>query len=97
MELYLEAPMRHPNIHPITGFVCLWEQHRVSYTVEHAIHRAAAILGWRLLNPDPRHVMQPDALLPEEPALPAAPVLQGIEHPAAFFDPPATPRRRRLS
>lgn len=97
MELYLEQPMRHPNIHPVTGFICLWDKHRVSYTVEHALHRTVAILGWRLLNSDPRHIMQPYIPAPESLAALHAEALQGIEHPASFFDLPAGPRRRRLS
>lgn len=98
MELYLEHPMRHPNIHPVTGFVCLWEAHRVSYTLEHALHRAAAILGWRLLNPDPRHVMQPGLQAPQGmPALLQAPVLRGLDHSASLLPPTSKLRRRRLS
>ena len=63
MELFLETPVFHPNIHPETGFVCLWERHRVSNTVEHAVHKLLAMLEGRLYNADAVHVMQPDALI----------------------------------
>ncbi len=105
LELYLETPVRHPNIHPGTGFVCLWDRHRVSNTVEHALHKTVAILGWRLYNADPVHVMQPYALhcaradgerIRERLA---APALHGsLPQPASL--PPADrepDRRRRLS
>ena len=62
LELYLETPVFHPNVHPLTGFVCLWDRHRTSHTVEHALHKTAAMLGWKLLNGEPRHTMQPAAL-----------------------------------
>lgn len=62
LELYLSVPMQHPNIHPETGFVCLWDRHRVSHTVEHALHKLVAILGWTLYNRDSLHVMQSEAL-----------------------------------
>ena len=100
LELYLERPVRHPNIHPVSGFVCLWQSHRVEYTVEHALHRAVAILGWRLSNPDPRHVMQPEALSTSYAGSAQrldAPALAGLNHCAAQFDATPAERRRRLS
>ena len=101
MELFLSAPVRHPNIHPENGFVCLWDGHRVDNTVEHALHKTAAMLGWRLMNLDARHVMQPAAvsLTSERDRLAlqlAAPALLGVEHPAATFTPAGMVRRRRL-
>ena len=87
LELYLETPVIHPNIHPETGFVCLWDRHRVSNNVEHALHKTVAMLGWRLWNADPLHVMQPECLLQVESNEDAkdrlrAPLLCGVEHPA---------------
>ena len=97
MELYLRHPVQHPNIHPETGFVCLWEQHRVSYTIEHALHRTAAMLAGQLYNPDALHVMQPGAAayFPRA-AADASAGLHGIDHSA--YAPPVScePRRRRL-
>ncbi len=103
LELYLQTPVRHPNIHPTTGFVCLWERHRAANTAEVALHKTAAILGWRLHNAQPVHVMQPDALpllaSPGGEALQsrlAAPALRGV--PSGKWNPAAAPvvRRRRL-
>lgn len=53
MELSLDEPVQHPNVHPETGFVCLWDRHRASNTMEHALHKTVAILGWQLWNGDP--------------------------------------------
>ena len=58
MEAFLSVPVKHPNIHPESGFVCLWDTHRVSNTVEHALLKVEAMLGWRLLNLEARHRMQ---------------------------------------
>ena len=100
LELYLERPVRHPNIHPISGFVCLWQTHRVDYTAEHALHRTVAILGWRLQNLDARHIMQPDTLSANQAEIERkleAPPLAGLNHPASHFQAVPAPRRRRLS
>ena len=100
LELYLERPVRHPNVHPISGFVCLWQTYRVDYTVEHALHRTAAILGWRLQNLDARHVMQHDTLSAdraEVARLLEAPPLAGLDHAASQYQDAPAPRRRRLS
>ena len=103
LELSLETPVFHPNIHPDTGFVCLWDRHSALNTVEHALHKTAAILGWTLSNPDPRHTMQPAAqrlteterkMLRER--LAAAP-LRGVQPEAAAVREPGPSFRRRLS
>lgn len=62
LELYLQTPVLHPNIHPITGFVCLWERHRVSHTGVAAVSQLERILNWQLWNAEAPHVMQPAAL-----------------------------------
>ena len=91
MELYLAEPVQHANIHPDTGFVCLWSDHRMSHTIEHALHRTAAMLSGTLVNQNPLHVMQPAALLAAlgAPLRPAAP-LRGIPHDLPHL-PPETP------
>ncbi len=101
LELYLATPVFHPNVHPETGFVCLWDRHRTANTIEHALHKASAVLGWRLFNLDPRHTMQPDAAAvapAERDALARqlhAPPLRGVRFPAGFEPTPGF--RRRLS
>ena len=62
MEMFLAVPVFHHNIHPETGFVCLWDRHRVSSTVEHAMHKLVAMLVGELQNTTPLHLMQPLAL-----------------------------------
>ena len=105
LELYLGQPVLHPNVHPLTGFVCLWDRHSVTNTVEHAIHKTAAMLGWKLLNPDPRHVMQPgapQAFASAPSAMRTALAATGLRGIAHDFEPGGfartdEPRRRRLS
>ncbi|WP_419805302.1 ubiquitin-conjugating enzyme E2 variant [Terriglobus sp.] len=93
MEMYLRIPVVHPNVHPETGFVCLWERHRVSNSVELALHRLVAMLAGTLCNDRAPHVMQPDALPCEGgPAMP----LQGVAYEAApYLDVSASSARRR--
>lgn len=99
MELYLDIPVLHPNVHPETGFVCLWERHRVSNTVEHALHKTVAMLNGTLYNLHPLHVMQPGALpfLPPSPS--AGDLLLGVDYTAPWLDhlPAFNGRKSRLS
>lgn len=103
LELSLVTPVFHPNVHPLTGFVCLWDQHRVSNTVEHALHKTVAILGWKLLNFDPRHTMQPETLAlsnAEREALVdklVAPMLRGVAAEVSEPERPSCARRIRLA
>lgn len=62
LEVYLDAPVFHPNVHPDTGFVCLWTRHRIQTTLEQTLAQLQRVLAWQLLNTDPEHVMQPAAL-----------------------------------
>ncbi len=81
MEVYVAQPVQHPNVHPETGFVCVWQSHRVSHTAEIALHRVAAMLSGALFNAEPLHLMQPEALATMNPSeVPF--VLEGVEHPA---------------
>ncbi len=94
MEMFLARATVHPNIHPETGFVCLWDRHRVSNTVEHALHKLVAMLAGQLQNTEPRHVMQPEALAAPRTAASAMPLLgvQQVEAPRQAD----MGRRRRL-
>lgn len=107
LELYMEEPVWHPNIHPETGFICLWDRHRITNTVEHALHKVVAMMAGTLYNQNATHLMQPDALTwitgtPDAKAKrPEAAPLVGIEHEA--FSPDSLRnnqeqrRRQRLS
>jgi ubiquitin-protein ligase len=94
MEMYLSVPVLHPNVHPETGFVCLWDRHRVSNSIEIALHKLVAMLAGILWNADALHVMQPEAV----PCTPAEPMpLRGVAYePFAAEAVPTQPRRRRL-
>ncbi len=94
LEMFLEVPVVHPNIHPETGFVCLWERHRVSHTVEHAMHRLVAMLAGELQNAEAPHVMQPEALLRRHRS--AAMPLLGVEYEAFLPEARSAVRKRRL-
>ncbi len=95
MEMYLRIPVFHPNVHPETGFVCLWDRHRVSNSVEHALHKLVAMLAGDLFHAAAPHVMQPEALpCARGEAMP----LQGVAYEPVFPTVGAgeTNRRRRL-
>lgn len=93
MEMFLARPVVHPNVHPETGFVCLWNRHRVSNTVEHAMHKLVAMLAGQLHNAEPQHVMQPDALSTGLPQVSAMPLL-GVQYDWAAAEIPPAVRRR---
>lgn len=94
MEMYLRVPVFHPNVHPETGFACLWDRHRVSNSVEQALHKLVAMLAGTLCNADAPHVMQPEALpCVSTEAMP----LRGVAYEPVFtIEPGPAARRRRL-
>ncbi len=53
--------MRHPNVHPLTGFICLWSRHSAGDTVVEALLQTQRVLSGELWNRDPDHLMQPEA------------------------------------
>lgn len=62
MEIYRNRPVFHPNVHPSTGFVCLWNKSSISDTVVEALIRLQRVLTCSLFTDSPDHVMQPAAL-----------------------------------
>ena len=62
VEVYLDAPVFHPNVNPDNGFVCLWTRHRVHTTLERTLAQLQRVLAWALLNVDASHVVQSYAL-----------------------------------
>lgn len=62
VEVYLDAPVFHPNVNPENGFICLWARHRVQITLEQTLAQLQRVLAWALLNTSTEHLMQPDAL-----------------------------------
>ncbi len=62
IEAYLTCPVFHPNIHPTTGFVCLWSRFSKADTVVEAICQLQRILTYSVFSDSPDDVMQPEAL-----------------------------------
>jgi ubiquitin-protein ligase len=62
IEAFLAVPVFHPNVHPDNGFVCLWTRGSTGDTIVTALVRLQNVIGWRLHNPSPDHLMQPEAL-----------------------------------
>ncbi len=71
IEAYLESPVRHPNVHPENGFICLWDKHSAGDTVVEALRQTQRVLSGELWNAQADHLMQPEAIdvvpLPYEP------------------------------
>jgi ubiquitin-protein ligase len=104
IEIYLKRPVFHPNVDPDTGFVCLWHRFSPDDTCVDAIRRLRQIIAWKMMNPNPLQVIQPDAItwLEDPNRQPAAPLefdeLQNPEPERYFLPvrPPAGGRRKRL-
>jgi len=62
LEAYLSHPVRHPNVDPRNGFVCLWTKYGVRETVVEALSRLQEMITWQRMNLDVEHVMQPEAV-----------------------------------
>jgi len=62
LEVYLTRPVFHPNVHPVTGFVCLWSRFSQTDTVVEAVCRLQRILSYSVFSEAQDDVMQPDAL-----------------------------------
>jgi ubiquitin-protein ligase len=78
MEAYLTQPVFHPNIHPTTGFVCLWQKALMADTVVEALIQLQRILSYSAFTESPDHVMQPEALAwAQDPA-------RGMEFPFKY-------------
>lgn len=61
LEIRLMKPVFHPNVDPVTGFVCLWDRYSAGDTAIDALQRLQRIIVWKLVNLDSVHVMQADA------------------------------------
>ena len=103
IEAYLSHPVFHPNVHPASGFVCLWNRFSRADTTVDALCQLQRILTYAVFSESPDDVMQPDALewaIKGEPGvalpLPCTPLVKPPSWPEGrgFGNPPA---RRRLS
>lgn len=61
-EASLAQPVFHPNVHPETGFVCLWNRFSSGDTVIEAVRQLQKVISWVLHNETPDHLMQSNAL-----------------------------------
>jgi hypothetical protein len=62
IEAYLTFPAFHPNVHPTTGFVCLWARSSKADTVFEAVCQLQRILSYSVFSGSPNDVVQPEAL-----------------------------------
>jgi ubiquitin-protein ligase len=62
IEAYVTPPVFHPNVHPDTGFVCLWNRFSLHDTVVEALCQLQRVLTFTLFSESADHVMQPEAL-----------------------------------
>jgi hypothetical protein len=62
IEAYLTRPVFHPNVHPDTGFVCLWGRFSLHDTVVEALCQFQRVVTYSLFSESADHVMQPEAL-----------------------------------
>ncbi len=97
IEAYLEIPVRHPNVHPESGFICLWSRHSAGDTIVEALLQTQRVISGQLWNREADHLMQPDAVdpipLPFEPL--RVPASYYLDRSSAHL--PEGRVRRRLS
>jgi ubiquitin-protein ligase len=62
IEAYVTPPVFHPNVHPDTGFVCLWSRFSLHDTVVEALCQLQRVLTFTLFSESADHIMQPEAL-----------------------------------
>jgi len=62
IEAYVTRAVFHPNVHPDTGFLCLWGRFSLRDTVVEALCQLQRVLTYSLLSESADHVMQPQAL-----------------------------------
>jgi len=62
IEALLATPVFHPNVHPETGFVCLWNRFSPGDTILEAVRQLQRVITWELSNSSVEHLMQPEAL-----------------------------------
>jgi hypothetical protein len=62
IEASVSPPVFHPNVHPDSGFACLWNRFSAGDTIVEAVAQLQRVLTWRSWNEDATHVMQPAAV-----------------------------------
>lgn len=96
VEAYLTRPVLHPNVHPETGFICLWDMRQEGTSLVSAVVQVQKVVAWRLYNYEADHLMQPEAApMPPLEFEPVVPPREYYLERSASLLPPA--RRKRLS
>jgi ubiquitin-protein ligase len=62
MQVFVASPVLHPNVHPETGFVCIWDRTSPGDSILDALVLMQKVITWELHNTRADHVMQPEAL-----------------------------------
>jgi ubiquitin-protein ligase len=62
MQVFVSPPVYHPNVHPESGFVCIWDRTSSGDSILDALVLLQKVITWELHNPRGDHVMQPEAL-----------------------------------
>jgi hypothetical protein len=63
IEARLLRPVFHPNVHPETGFVCLWNRFSPGDTVIEAVALLRRVVTWELWNEEADNLIQPAAVV----------------------------------
>ena len=58
IEVYVQPSVWHPNVHPVSGFICLWDKHSSGDTVIEALRQTQRVLSGQLVNEEADHRMQ---------------------------------------
>jgi len=103
IEATVAPPVFHPNVDPMSGFVCLWTRTSAGDTVMEALRRLQRIVAWAAVNNAVEHVMQPEAVRwgqeqGERARREFTPLVETTEFKLErdYREREGTPRRRRL-
>jgi hypothetical protein len=61
VEAFVTPPVKHPNVHPETGFACLWDRHHRGTSLAEAVRQVQRVVSCGLSNGEADHLMQPEA------------------------------------
>jgi hypothetical protein len=98
-EIYLEAPVFHPNVDPENGFVCLWSKISIDNHIVKTLQILQAVISWHAFNWKPDHLIQPAAKIWYESKRDVHSIpleYRSLQVPPSVFDlaKPLSPRRR---
>jgi ubiquitin-protein ligase len=100
MQVFLIVPVLHPNVHPSTGFVCLWDRFNPGDTAITALRQLQRVISWEIFNTELEHLMQSEACqLYRQQPLPYTPLQMQpeFERERIYHAPKSGKFRSRLS